>query len=821
MRLRLAAALLLAASAVQGYYHFLQYTDREGRRIALPERFDLDALTGRAVPYFIARSGPERFATGDSMTALVSQLQLAAAQWDSVETSELRVQFGGFFEGRAPEGAQPGIDIVFEEIPPGLIAIAGPVVKSSVKPGQNFVPIERSVLILPKDMSNLASSSEAAFGTFVHEFGHTLGLQHSMTSSAMATQLTRAQSRGGALSDDDRAGLSLLYPARTFRPNLGVIAGRVTEGTNGVALASVTAITASGRAVGALTNPDGTYRIEGLPPGRYYVYAHPLPPPQQGESSPANLRLPLNPDGTPIQPGPVFDLLFYPGVRDHAQAAPVPVQAGAEVDGIDFRVTRRNPLRLYNVLAYSFPGQVAVRPAYVNRTSARNFFVATGTGLLNGERPADGLRASVLGGTTGVSGISFYSAGYLRFDLAFSEESGSGFRHLILSTPTDVYVQPRAFALTDRQPPRIDTIVAAPSGGALALQGSGLSAATHIYFDGAPAAVRGFDDSTGTLTVTPPPGPSGHRAIVTAINPDGQSSLFLQASAPPAAVLEAPANSGISISPSRLPAGSESVVEIQGVNTDFTNGLVSVGFGSSDITVRKAWVVSPARILAQVRVSERAPLIPQDVTVTNGLRSFVASAAFSAAPADAGKLGVFSLSTNPATGITTVPAGGAFVVGIGSASLQPPRVLLGDRLLAATTLAPSVFAITVPADVPAGPAIIRIATSSQEALPFAIQIDGPPLQIAEFLNAAGEKIEETRPARIGDSITIRLSQAPGAPHPFHTPRVTVNVGGIEHLAQLEGDRVRFTLLPAVAERTAPVTVSVDGRISDPLPLVIR
>lgn len=821
MTARLGILLLVAASAVQGYYHFLQYANREGRRIALPERFDIDALTARTVPYFIARSGPAVFAAGDSMPALVSQLQLAAAQWSSVETSELRLQFGGFADGRGPEGGQAGIDVVFDEIPPGLIAIAGPVVKSEARPGQSFIPIERSILILPKDMSNLASGSEAAFGTFVHELGHTLGLQHSMTSSAMATMLTRAQSRGSALSDDDRAGISLLYPARTFRPNLGVIAGRVTEGTNGVALASVTAITASGRAIGALTNPDGTYRIEGLPPGRYYIYAHPLPPAQQGESSPANLRLPLSPEGTPIQPGPVFDLLFYPGVRDHAQATSVTVQGGAEVEGIDFRVTRRDPLRLYNFLAYSFPGQLAVRPAYVNRNSARHFFVATGAGLLNGERPVDGLRASVLGGATGVSGISFYSAGYLRFDLAFSEESGTGFRHLILSTPSDVYVQPRAFAVSDRQPPRIDTILAASPANGLALQGSGLSATTRVYFDGAPALVRAFDDSTGTLTVTPPPGPSGHRATVTAINPDGQSSLFLQGNAPVTATLEGPRDTGIGVWPSRLPAGSEGVVEIQGLNTDFTTGMVSLGFGSSDIVVRKAWVVSPTRIVAQVRVAERAPLTPQDVTVTNGLRTFVATAAFSAGPADSSKLGIFSLTTNPVTGLTSVSAGSSFLVGIGSTSNQPPRALIGDRLLTTALVAPSVFAVSIPSDIPVGPAILRISSGSQDALPFVIQVEGPPLEIVEFLNAAGEKIDETRPAKIGDPITVRLAQAVEMPHPFHSPRVSVNVAGVEHLAQLNRDRIQLTLLTAVPERTVPAVVSIDGRISGPEPLVVR
>jgi hypothetical protein len=815
-------ALLAAATAVHGYYHFLQYANRDGRQVALPMRFAVERLAAKTVPYFIDRRGPDQFATGDSFPALVSQIQLAASQWNAVETSDLRVQFGGFAQGRDENGGSPGIDIVFEEIPPGLIAIAGPTVTTEAQPGQSFIAIERSVLVLPKDLSNLPSSGESAFGTLVHEFGHTLGLQHSLASSAMATQLTRAQSRGLALSEDDRAGISVLYPARTFQSNLGAITGRVTEGTNGVALASVTAITASGRAVGALTNPDGTYRIEGLPPGRYYIYTHPLPPPQQGESSPANLRLPLNADGAPIQPGPVFDLQFYPGVRDHNQATSVTVLAGGDLDGIDFRVTRRDPLKLYNVLAYSFPGQIAVRPAYVNRNGARNFFVATGVGLMNGERPADGLRASVLGGTTGVSSVDFYFTGFLRFNLAFGEASGNGFRHLVLSTPTDVYVQPRAFALADRQPPRIDSLSAAASnGGGFTVRGSGLSAETRVYFDGAPAIVNAFDEEAGTLAVTAPPGPAGHRAVVTAINPDGQSSLFLQGDAPPTAVLDAAPVAGISISPSRIPAAAESVVEIEGVNTNFTDGLVSVGFGSSDVAVRKIWVLSPTRLLAQVEVGDNPLLTPLDVTVTNGLRTFTAPGAFSPGPRDLNRMKIHSMSANPVTGITSGPAGGTIVLGLSSTSATFPRVLIGGETAALSQLAPSIYAITIPQNLPAGPAILRAFDNSSEALPIAIQVEGPPIEIVEFTNSAGDKIDAQRPARIGDIVIARLAR-PLEIRPLQTPRASVNVGGVEHLAQLIGrDKVRFTLLPAVPDKATSASVRIDGRISNSEVLEIR
>jgi len=44
-----------------------------------------------------------------------------------------------------------------------------------------------------------------------------------------------------------------------------------------------------------MTRPDGTYEIDGIPPGQYYLYVHPLPPPQPGEATSANIVPPADP----------------------------------------------------------------------------------------------------------------------------------------------------------------------------------------------------------------------------------------------------------------------------------------------------------------------------------------------------------------------------------------------------------------------------------------------------------------------------------------------------------------------------------------------
>src|SRR5207302_396129 len=160
-----------------------------------------------------------------------------------------------------------------DNMPPGLLAqtrtntVNDASAVSAALNAQGFVPIVRSKIQLHRDLnaSHQASYSDAFFTTLVHEFGHSLGLQHTMTASAM-------------------------------------------------------------------TNPDGTYRIEGIPAGQYYVYVHPLPPAVQGEASPANIVAPQDPSGKAFPANTGFDTQFFPGTKDWTQAFPMNVNPGASVD---------------------------------------------------------------------------------------------------------------------------------------------------------------------------------------------------------------------------------------------------------------------------------------------------------------------------------------------------------------------------------------------------------------------------------------------------------------------------------------------------------
>jgi hypothetical protein len=122
--------------------------------------------------------------------------------------------------------------------------------------------------------------------TLTHEIGHLLGLEHS---AVLGATMQPRQARNGTfnlpamtprtLADDDRAGVRALYGARLGTGMHGTIAGTLSFVSGAPVFgANVWAEEAeTGKVVASnITLANGSYRIEGLRPGDYRLFAQSL-----------------------------------------------------------------------------------------------------------------------------------------------------------------------------------------------------------------------------------------------------------------------------------------------------------------------------------------------------------------------------------------------------------------------------------------------------------------------------------------------------------------------------------------------------------------
>jgi hypothetical protein len=122
--------------------------------------------------------------------------------------------------------------------------------------------------------------------TFTHEIGHLLGLEHS---AVLGATMQPRQGKNGVynlpshaprnLSEDDRAGVRAIYGARLGAGVRGAIAGTINFSSGAPVFgANVWAeeVTTGRVSASNITLANGSYRIEGLLPGNYRVYAQAL-----------------------------------------------------------------------------------------------------------------------------------------------------------------------------------------------------------------------------------------------------------------------------------------------------------------------------------------------------------------------------------------------------------------------------------------------------------------------------------------------------------------------------------------------------------------
>lgn len=179
-----------------------------------------------------------------------------------------------------PTGVIAFSEVATHVVSPGETSQCGAV--NSTSAPVSYV-INADVVFNPRE--NFSTTTPPPAGYFdvqsvaTHEFGHALGLDHSGLGHSMMFPFGDAgEGQQRNLAVDDVAGMAFLYPNSSFNGATGVLSGAIALNGRGLFAAHVVVMNAQTGdvVVDRLTNPDGTYRIVGIPPGSYNVVALPL-----------------------------------------------------------------------------------------------------------------------------------------------------------------------------------------------------------------------------------------------------------------------------------------------------------------------------------------------------------------------------------------------------------------------------------------------------------------------------------------------------------------------------------------------------------------
>ncbi|HEV8145618.1 MAG TPA: hypothetical protein VGP79_04525, partial [Bryobacteraceae bacterium] len=232
----------------------------------------------------------------------------------------------------------------------------------------------------------------------------------------------------------------------------------------------------------------------------------------------------------------------------------------------------------------------------------------------------------------------------------------------------------------------------------------------------------------GSLTVTAPPATGGYRATVEALSSDGQTSAQILGKAlPPVFSYASAAAPSFYTTPGSLPAGTDAMIEVTGINSNFIDGQTSVGFGSSDVTVRRLWVINPNRILVNVSVNATAAPILTTITVTSGLQLVTLTSGFQILP-NSGQTSIHVPIVNAVNGANSVPLGGSALISLtGPFNLSSATLTIDGQKATFTGNYNNQLLAQIPAGVATGPVIVRLVGPNGEVVPpVVMQIDPAP-----------------------------------------------------------------------------------------------
>jgi hypothetical protein len=510
------------------------------------------------------------------------------------------------------------------------------------------------------------------------------------------------------------------------------------------------------------------------------------------------------------------------------------------VASVNFDVDARSGPSIYgmNVLGYLGPEG---KEAYVHMPSLvsgyRGWMVFAAPGTLDGNTTTlkPGLKVTAIGPAAGLEAqyLGYFTAGYLYTVVDANTVSQRTPVAFAVTTPDDLYVLPAAITVVPGAGPVITSVSGSTDGlgnATVRLKGDNIAIDTRVLFDGA-AAIAIQKNEDGSFSVTAPPAIGSHVAMVEALASDGQTSIQTMGQLPqPTFTYASPDRPTLSITPATVTAGTDTMIEVAGFNTNFTEGQTVIGFGSSDVIVRQTWIIDRGRALLNISINPSATPGLVTVTAATGIQTVTLNAGLQIHPAAAQQVSLRAPVLNLATGLAGVPAGGTAVI----SATGLPADLSGWAVIIAGVRVDTIFdsdskklRAVVPAGLPVGLAVVRLIPPSGDPIaPILFKVDAEPpvVQAAYHVDVL---IDSLHPAASGDVINLDVARLYGSGPPVPPSSVHVSVGGVDHVATTltsipqfgqasEVVRVQFTLASGLPDGAKlPVTVRLDTRVSAP------
>ena len=279
-----------------------------------------------------------------------------------------------------------------------------------------------------------------------------------------------------------------------------------------------------------------------------------------------------------------------------------------------------------SIRTFGYPNGFPIGPPPLVITGAPQTLLLDGNGLVDSNSQlTSGLSIEPLGwllyitpGTTQIYQGSFVTVEIQAYADSVVHVVQAGARPLLIHSSDNAYVLPAAVRGVVGPPPTV-TGAQAVGDGTVIVTGTNFTDGTRIVFDGVPGTIVNAVSST-EIVVQPPVADTGFTGHVEALNPDGQSSLYVSqdadvvtytfpGSGPPA----------LSVSPGTLTAGGSTTVDVIGANTNFVQGQTYVGFGTSNAVVTNVNVLGPGHLQATVTTAAGASVPAAAINVTTGL----------------------------------------------------------------------------------------------------------------------------------------------------------------------------------------------------------